>query len=88
MTERPFVHKKAFANVRSNFIFHEEVASILFRVIEKKGILNIGGKTQTIFNFARKYNPKIKKNKLVMKSRLIKKNISINTKKLKNIILN
>ena len=61
MTEKPFVHKSAFGNVKINFIFHEDIAKLLFKVINKKGILNIGGKTKTVFNFAKKYNPKVKK---------------------------
>ena len=32
-------------------------------MFNKKGIINIGGKTDTIFNFAKKYNKKVKKNK-------------------------
>ena len=47
MTENPFVHKSAFANVKSNFIFHEDVAKILFKLINKRGIINVGGKIQT-----------------------------------------
>ena len=61
MTEKPFVHKKAFSNVKLNFIFHEEIAKILFKIIKKKGILNIGGKARTVYNFAKKYNPNVKK---------------------------
>ena len=61
MTENPFVHKSAFANVKSNFIFHEDVSKILFKLIKKKGIINVGGKTQTIYNFAKKNNPEVKK---------------------------
>ena len=34
---------------------------MLFKVMNKKGILNIGGPTKTIYDFAKKYNPKIKK---------------------------
>ena len=49
MTENPFVHKSAFAKVKSNFIFHEDVAKILFKLIKKRGIINIGGKKQTIY---------------------------------------
>ena len=63
MTEKPFIHKKAFSNVKLNFIFHEEIAKILFKLIGKKGVLNIGGPAKTIYNFAKKYNPKIKKAK-------------------------
>ena len=61
MTERPFVHKTAFSNVISNFIFHDEFVKLFLKVIDKKGIINIGGKSQTIFTFAKKYNKKIKK---------------------------
>ena len=61
MTEKPFVHKKAYANVKSNFIFHEDMAKILFKLINQKGIINIGGKTTTIYNFAKKNNCDVKK---------------------------
>ena len=61
MTEKPFVHKKAFCDFNTNFIFHDEVAKILFKLINKKGIINLGGKTQTVYRFAKKFNPKIKK---------------------------
>ena len=61
MTERPFVHKKAFANVKLNFLFHEELVKILIKIMDKKGIINVGGPTKTVYNFAKKYNPKVKK---------------------------
>lgn len=87
MTEKPFVHKSAFANVKSNFIFHEDVAKILFKLINKKGIVNIGGKTQTIYNFAKKNNSEVKKVYLENKSKnQFPKNPSININKLKKLI--
>ena len=61
MTEKPFVHKKAFSNVKLNFIYHEDIAKILFKIIDKKGILNIGGKTRTVYDFAKRYNPNVLK---------------------------
>ena len=61
MTEKPFVHKKAFYDFITNFIFHEDIIKILFKLINKKGIINLGGKTQSAFSFAKKFNPKIKK---------------------------
>jgi len=61
MTEEPFIHKRAFANVKLNFLFHEKIAKILVKIIDKKGIINVGGPTKTIYNFAKKYNPKVKK---------------------------
>ena len=87
MTETPFVHKSAFANVKSNFIYHEDVAKILFKLINKKGIINVGGKKQTIYNFAKKNNPGVKKMYLKKKSKIrFPKNPSININKLKKLI--
>ena len=33
MTEKPFVHDKAFGNVKTSFIYHDDVAKILFKLI-------------------------------------------------------
>ena len=87
MTEKPFVHKKAFYDFNTNFIFHDEVAKILFKLINKKGIINLGGKTQTVYRFVKKFNPKIKK--IYAKKILSPKyplNPSMNIKKLKKIL--
>jgi len=61
MTQKPFVHKEAYSNVKSNFIYHEDLVEIFLKVINKKGIYNIGGKSQSIYNFAKKTNSNIKK---------------------------
>ena len=53
MTEKPFLHKFAFSNVKSNFIFHDEFAKLFIKIINKKGVINVGGKQRTIYNFAK-----------------------------------
>jgi len=83
MTEKPFTHKSAFTNVKTNFIFHDEFAKILVKIIHFKGVLNIGGKTQSIYQFAKKNNKNIKKNKSKGELPL---NIHMNLTKLKKII--
>ncbi len=85
MTEKPFIHKKAFSNVKLNFIFHKDLAKILIKILNKRGLFNLGGSTQTVYNFAKKYNPKIKKiyNKNKNNFPL---NPSMNLKKLKKFI--
>ena len=83
MTQKPFIHKKAFSNVKTNFIFHEDMAKILFKVINKKGIINFGGETKSVYDFARKFNPKIKK---VLSKGNYALNPSMNISKLKKII--
>jgi dTDP-4-dehydrorhamnose reductase len=87
MTEKPFVHKTAFANVKTNFLYQEEVARILFKILNKKGIINIGGKKKSIYNFAKKENPKIKKIFLKKKNKYnFPLNPSMNTKKIYYIL--
>jgi dTDP-4-dehydrorhamnose reductase len=61
MTEKPFIHKKAFSDVEMNFMFHESLAKNLLKLIDKKGIINVGGKKQSVINFAKKYNKNIKR---------------------------
>jgi dTDP-4-dehydrorhamnose reductase len=87
MTEKPFVHKKAFANVKNSFLYHDDVAKILFKLLNKKGIINIGGKTKYIYDFAKKDNPYVKKIFLKKNMNLgMPFNASLNIKKLKKII--
>ena len=87
MTERPFVHKKAFCDFTTNFIFHEDIAKILFKLINKKGVINVGGKAQSVYKFAKIFNPKIKKNyaKKALGPRY-PLNPSMNIQKLKKIL--
>ena len=87
MTEKPFVHKNAFGDFITNFIFHEDIAKYLLKLINKKGVINVGGKIQSVYNFVKKYNPKIKK--ISAKKILGHKyplNPSMNINKLKKII--
>ena len=62
MTERPFVHNKAYANVRSNFIYQEDAAKLILKILNKKGIINVGGPSQTIYKFVKNRKKKYKKN--------------------------
>ena len=82
MTEKPFVHKKAYANVKTNFIFQEDAARIIFKLMNKKGIVNVGGPSQTVFNFAKKDNKKLKK---IYSKGEFPKRIDMNLNYLKNI---
>ena len=83
MTEEPFIHKFAFDNVKSNFIFHKDFAEKFIKVLKFNGIINIGGKTQTIYQFAKKNNKLVKKIK--SKGQLPLK-MDMNTKKYKRLV--
>ena len=58
ISQSPFVHKKAFQNVKINFLYQNEAAKIIFKLINRKGIVNLGGNSQSIYNFAKRTNPK------------------------------
>ena len=87
MTEKPFIHKKAFKNVKTSFMYHDEVAKILFKLLNKKGIINVGGKAQYIYDFAKKENKKVKK---IYQNKNLKIKIpfdsTINIKKLQKLV--
>ena len=85
MTEKPFLHKKAYKNLKSNFMFHEDLVKILPKIINQKGILNVGGKSQSVFSFAKKSRFKVKGIK-AKKNLAFPLNQTMNLAKLKRII--
>ena len=83
MCEKPFVHDYAFYDIKTNFIFQNEVAKMIPKILDKKGIINIGGKIRSVFNFA------IETKKNVIKSsgkKIFPPNPSMNISKLKKIL--
>ena len=85
MTEKPFVHKKAFKDLRTNYMFHEDLVNILPKILNLKGIINVGGKSQSVFDFAKKFNTKIKIAK-VSKNLKLPLNQTMNLNILKTIL--
>ena len=61
MSNRPFPHAKAFSDVKKSLLFDDEAAKIILRLLDKKGIINVGGKSQTIYEFVSKHNPDVGK---------------------------
>ena len=83
MCERPFIHNQAFYDIKTNFMFQDAVAKIIPKILNKKGIINIGGKIQSVFNFAKKTK------KDVIRStgkKIFPPNPSMNVSKLKKIL--
>jgi len=87
VTEKPFVHKSAFTDFKTNFIFHEELLPKILKLLNQKGVINIGGKSQSVYKFAKKYNSRIEKisakKMLGQKTRL---NVTMNLKKFKRLV--
>ena len=86
MTEKPFTYNRAYSNLKTNFMFHEDVVKILPKIINEKGIINIGGKSQSVYLFAKNYNKKTQKIILSKKAKIPLKQ-TMNISKLKKILL-
>ena len=85
MIEKPFPYSKAFYDLKSNFMFHEDLVKILPKIINQKGILNVGGPTQSVFNFAKKTKKNIKRIS-GKKNSSLPLNQTMDLKKLKKIL--
>ena len=83
MCEEPFIHEYAFHDIKSNFIFQKEIVKIIPKILDKTGILNVGGKIQTVHSFAKKNNKNVKKKS---GKKLFPKNVSMNVAKLNKIM--
>ena len=85
MTEKPFKFKKAYTNLKSNFLYHEDLVKMLPKPINETGIINIGGKSQSIYSFAKILNKKVKGIKSP-KNNNLPLNQTMDLKKLKKIL--
>ena len=85
MTEKPFLYSYAYTNLKTNFMFHEDLAKVFFKLINKKGIINIGGPAQSVFRFARKNNKNIKKKIMNVRKNSLPVNSTMNIGKFKKI---
>jgi dTDP-4-dehydrorhamnose reductase len=85
MTEKPFKFKKAYTNLKSNFLYHEDLVKILPKLINETGIINVGGKSQSIYSFAKILNKKVKGIKSP-KNNNLPLNQTMDLKKLKKIL--
>jgi len=86
MTDYPFIHKKAIKGATTSFIFNKYVSKIIPHLLDKKGIINIGGKKRDILDFANKFSDKKVEHINYKNVRNFPKNSSIEIKKLKKIL--
>ncbi len=87
MTEYPFIHKKAFSNMYTNFMYHKDFVNILEKILNYKGVINAGGPGKSVYEFAVKDNPKVKKIKISkVKTNNLPLNSLMSLKKLNKLI--
>ena len=57
----PFPHTEALVDVKKSLLFNHEAAKIILSLLDEKGIINVGGKAQSVYDFAKRSNPEVKK---------------------------
>ena len=73
--------------MRKSLMWIDDVAKIIPKLLDKTGIINVGGKSQTVYDFVKKSNPSVGK---VYLSDIGDVNMatdcSMNTEKLKKVL--
>lgn len=77
----PFRHKLAFDDVYRNSIIHKDVAKIILKVKDETGVINVGGKYQSVFDFVSNHQDVSKAS-----GKNIAPSLSLNIEKLKELI--
>ena len=87
LCQHPFPHPKALVDIKKSYLYMDEAAKIILKLLDQKGIINVGGETMSPFEFARKDNPNVKKITLDEVGDVkMGKDASMNVNKMKNLI--
>jgi len=87
MNKRPFPHPKALADMKKSLMYIDEAAKVVLELLDEHGTINVGGKSQSVYDFVSETNPNVKKITLEEISDVnMAKDCSMNTDKLKKII--
>jgi len=83
MVEYPFPYAAAFDNVYKSCIWSDEVPQKILKLIDQRGTLNLGGKSQSIYEFAKERYPNLKR---IQANQELVKNTTFNISKLKSLL--
>ena len=59
ISDKPFSHPKAFIDVKKSMMYNTDVAKIILKLLNESGVINIGGKSQTVYDFVKETDPDI-----------------------------
>ena len=83
----PFPHKAALVDVKKSLIYAKDAAPLIIKLLNQTGIINLGGKSQSVYEFAKQDFENIKR---ISKSEINDANIapdtSMNISKLENLL--
>jgi dTDP-4-dehydrorhamnose reductase len=83
----PFPHPKAAIDIKKSLMYDYQAAKIIMLLLEEKGVINVGGESQSVYDFAKQDNPNIQ---ILSRKDILDVNIApdttMNTSKMKKII--
>ena len=56
MNRKPFPHPKALKDMRKSIMYIEDAAKVTLKLLNEKGIINVGGKSQSVYDFVKEEN--------------------------------
>ena len=87
MNKRPFPHPKALADMKKSLMYIDDAARVVLELLDEEGTVNVGGKSQSVYDFVSESNPNVERITLKEISDVnMAKDCSMNTDKLKKII--
>ena len=83
MVEYPFPYEAAFDNVYKSCLWSDEVPEKILKLIDQQGIINLGGKPQSIYHFAKERYPNLKR---IQANQELVKNTTLITTKVESLL--
>jgi len=59
MNKKPFPHSKALKDMKKSLMYIEDAAKVTLKLLDKTGIINVGGKSQSVYDFVKEENNNI-----------------------------
>ena len=59
MNKKPFPHPKALKDMRKSLMYIEDAAKVTLKLLNQNGIINVGGKSQSVYDFVKNENSDI-----------------------------
>jgi dTDP-4-dehydrorhamnose reductase len=87
MNKRPFPHSKALVDMEKSLMYIDDAAKVTLQLLDENGTVNIGGKSQSVYNFVKETNKDV--GKIYLKDIddvNMAKDCSMNTTKMKRLL--
>ena len=56
MNRKPFPHPKALKDMKKSLMYIEDAAKVTLKLLDETGIMNVGGKSQSVYDFVKEEN--------------------------------